>query len=112
MKAAGIDYIVTCTYRSDEEQAALFAQGRTAPGRIVTNAPPGRSAHNCASRDGPAAKAFDIVVLAAGKPDWDGSHPAWEAAGKIGEKVGLEWAGRWRSFPEKPHFQSPHWDKT
>jgi peptidoglycan LD-endopeptidase CwlK len=42
----GIDLLVTCTYRSDEEQAALYAISRTKPGRRVTNAPPGRSMHN------------------------------------------------------------------
>jgi peptidoglycan L-alanyl-D-glutamate endopeptidase CwlK len=110
MKTAGVEYIVTCTYRSDDEQAALFAQGRTTPGNIVTNAPPGQSAHNCVDPAGnPAAHAFDIVPVVNGKPDWDGTHPVWEQAGKIGESVGLEWAGRWHSFKEKPHFQLPNW---
>lgn len=113
MIAAKIAFLVTCTYRSEDEQAVLFAQGRTTPGKIVTNAPPGRSAHNCfdSANQTRAARAFDIVVLAAGKPDWDGTHPAWDQAGAIGEKAGLEWAGRWHSFPEKPHFQLPHWDQ-
>jgi peptidoglycan L-alanyl-D-glutamate endopeptidase CwlK len=111
MKAAGIDYLVTCTYRSEQEQQALFDQGRNTPGKIVTNAPPGRSAHNCTDPVGnPAARAFDVVPMVNGKPDWDGSHPDWERTGRIGESVGLEWAGRWHSFPEKPHFQLPHWD--
>ena len=42
----GIDILVTCTYRSDEEQARLYAQGRTKPGLKVTNAKPGQSMHN------------------------------------------------------------------
>lgn len=33
-------------YRSIEEQNALYAQGRTAPGKRVTNAKGGQSAHN------------------------------------------------------------------
>lgn len=111
MKKASIEFIVTCTHRSGNEQDALYAQGRTKPGRIVTNARAGQSAHNCTEDGKPAAKAFDIVIMQAGKPDWDGSHPAWLKAGLIGEACGLEWAGRWRSFPEKPHFQLPHWDK-
>ncbi len=110
MRAAGIDYILTCTYRSDEEQDALYTHGRTAPGPIVTNAQAGESAHNCKDVEGkPAARAFDIVPVVNGKPDWDGSHPVWEQAGEIGESVGLEWAGRWKSFKEKPHFQLPNW---
>ena len=38
---AGIDLIVTCTSRTLEEQTALYAQGRTLPGRIVTYAKAG-----------------------------------------------------------------------
>jgi peptidoglycan L-alanyl-D-glutamate endopeptidase CwlK len=110
MRVAGIDYILTCTYRSDEEQTALYAQGRTAPGSIVTNAQAGQSAHNCEDPAGnPAARAFDVVPVVNGKPDWDGSHPVWEQVGKIGEAAGLEWAGRWKSFKEKPHFQLSNW---
>lgn len=110
MVDAQIDYIVTCTYRSEDEQTKLYAQGRTAPGNVVTNAKAGESAHNCEDPNGnPAARAFDIVPMVNGKPDWDGTHPVWEQAGKIGEGVGLEWAGRWKSFKEKPHFQLPNW---
>jgi len=31
----------------------------------------------------------------------------WKRVGEIGEKVGLEWAGRWTTFREYPHFQHP-----
>ena len=34
MDAAGIPFILTCTKRTQEEQNALYAQGRTAPGRV------------------------------------------------------------------------------
>lgn len=111
MRAAGIDYILTCTYRSPEEQTLLYAQGRTMPGAIVTNAQAGQSAHNCFDDDNqtPASRAFDVVPVVNGKPDWDGSHPVWEQMGAIGESASLEWAGRWKSFKEKPHFQLPNW---
>lgn len=113
MKDAKIDYILTCTYRSDDEQAKLFAQGRTAPGNVVTNAPPGQSAHNCVNpAGGPAARAFDIVPVVNGKPCWDSANPVWQSVGKIGEAVGLEWAGRWKSFKEFPHFQLPNWKQS
>ena len=42
----GIDLLVTSTYRDNESQAALYAQGRTAMGRIITNANAGDSFHN------------------------------------------------------------------
>lgn len=45
-RAAGQDYWATSGTRTMAEQAALYFQGRTAPGKIVTNARPGMSLHN------------------------------------------------------------------
>lgn len=103
--AQGIDFIFTCTYRSAGEQNALYAQGRTAPGRIVTNAKAGQSRHNTTLNGKPASEAFDIVPMVNGKPCWDAKHPAWQTLGAIGESLGLEWAARWKTFKEFPHFQ-------
>lgn len=99
---AGLDLLVTCTARTLAEQAQLYAQGRTAPGKIVTNAPPGESAHNF-------GLAIDVVPIINGKPDWEGAHPVWAQAGNLGEAAGLEWAGRWVHMREMPHFQLPNW---
>lgn len=102
----GIDLLVTCTYRSDEEQDALYAQGRTKPGRIVTNAKAGTSNHNKVSAHGkPASTAIDVVPLRLGKPVWDVNDPVWNTVVQIGEGLGLEWAGRWARFKEYAHFQ-------
>jgi peptidoglycan L-alanyl-D-glutamate endopeptidase CwlK len=106
----GVDLIVTCTYRSDEEQARLYAIGRTKPGRRVTNAKPGQSMHNFRFNGKPASLAVDVVPLRAGKPVWgtNGDDLAlWQKVGKLGEAAGLEWAGRWTRFREFPHFQHP-----
>jgi len=94
----GIDLLITSTYRDNESQEALYEQGRTRPGKIVTNAKPGESWHNYRC-------AVDIVPLVNGKPNWDGSDPIWQTIGELGEKAGLEWAGRWHSFKELAHFQ-------
>ena len=99
--AQGLDVLVTCTLRDYEAQAALFAQGRTAPGPIVTNARPGESWHQFGC-------ALDVVPLRNGKPVWgtkgaDGT--LWALIGDIGQEHGLEWAGRWSHFREMPHFQ-------
>lgn len=102
---AGYDVLVTCTYRSNAEQAAAYAQGRTVPGKIVTNAKPGQSLHNTTLHGKPAAQALDVVPLRFGKPVWDSKDPAWQAIGKIGEANGFEWAGRWKRMREFPHFQ-------
>lgn len=105
----GIDFLVTCTYRSNEEQARLYAQGRTKAGRIVTKTKPGKSKHNSTFADGtPAAKAFDIVILINGKPEWSGAHPHWRKAGKIGTDIGLTWGGNWKGIIDMPHFELPN----
>lgn len=101
---ADIDVLVTCTYRSGIEQAALYAQGRTAPGAIVTNAQPGESLHNLLLNGNPGARAFDVVPLVNGRPMWDAQNPLWEKLGEIGEAVGLQWGGRWK-HPDRPHFE-------
>lgn len=97
-EAAGLDILIYCTYRSPEEQNELYAQGRTKPGRIVTNARGGDSFHNhrCA---------FDFVPLVAGKPAWNDSS-LYAKAGSIAEAVGLEWSGRWSGkLRETAHCQ-------
>jgi peptidoglycan L-alanyl-D-glutamate endopeptidase CwlK len=102
-----IDILVTCTYRSDDEQARLYAQSRTKPGPRLTNAPPGRSMHNFRVGGKPASLAVDIVPMVSGKPVWSASAPVWQKVGKLGEEAGLEWAGRWKRGREYPHFQHP-----
>lgn len=99
--AAGIDVLVTSTYRDNESQAALYAQGRTAPGKKVTNADAGQSMHNW-------RVALDVVPMRAGKPVWstNGDDGAlWRKVGSIGQQVGFEWGGAWAKFKDYPHFQ-------
>lgn len=106
-EAAGVDVLITCTYRSNEEQEALYSQGRTKPGNIVTRARAGQSAHNFKIGPAPAAKAFDVVPLDEfGHCIWDASHPDWQTLGRIGTEIGLNWYGAPGSkFREYPHFQ-------
>lgn len=100
---AGIELLIYCTLRSNIEQAALYAVGRTKPGAVVTNAAPGKSLHN--PDDFGRAWAFDAVPLIAGKAAWN-NHALVDKMGEIGESCGLEWAGRWRgSIKERVHFQ-------
>ena len=97
-KAEGIDLLVTSTYRDNASQEALYAQGRTAPGRIVTNARSGQSYHNYRC-------AVDVVPIRNGKAIWDAKDPVWQRIGALGKAAGLEWAGDWKRFKEFPHFQ-------
>jgi len=97
----GIDLLVTCTFRDREEQATLYALGRTVPGKKVTNAKAGQSMHNY-------GLAYDVVPMRLGKPVW-GTTGAdlllWKKVGELGKEAGLEWAGEWVGFKEFPHFQ-------
>ncbi len=95
--AQGIDLLVTSTYRDFESQAALYAQGRTAPGNIVTDAQPGESFHNF-------RVALDFCPLVNGKCDWD-DPKLFARVGIIAEGLGFEWAGRWTTFTELAHVQ-------
>ena len=107
-KAAGIDLLVTCTWRSGAEQDALYAQGRTTPGSIVTRAKAGQSKHNHTLAGRPASLALDVVPLRLGKPVWAASDAIWQDVGRIGKACGLEWAGEWKRMREFPHFQHPN----
>jgi peptidoglycan L-alanyl-D-glutamate endopeptidase CwlK len=97
-KQSGIDVIITSTYRDTESQDALYAQGRTIPGSVVTKAKGGESFHNYRC-------AVDIVPIINGKADWNGSHPVWAKLGELGKEAGLDWAGGWKTFKELAHFQ-------
>lgn len=96
-KSQGIDVIITSTYRDFASQDALFAQGRTKPGKKVTNARAGQSYHNFRC-------AFDFVPIVNGKAMWNDTG-LFTKCGEIAELVGLEWAGRWTKFKEMAHCQ-------
>jgi peptidoglycan L-alanyl-D-glutamate endopeptidase CwlK len=92
------------TLRTFAEQNVLYAQGRTKPGKIVTNAKGGLSYHNY-------GMAIDIVLIANGAASWD-SGKDFDADGKadwmevvsifkqFGWEAGIDW-----KFRDAPHFQ-------
>lgn len=94
--ALGIDARVTEGLRTAAEQQHLYNQGRTRPGKIVTNAKPWQSNHNFGF-------ANDITVFKNGKPDWSDTKP-YQVIGREAEKLGLEWGGRWKAV-DMPHVQ-------
>lgn len=103
-KLRGIDMLIICTYRDVDCQNALYEQGRTKPGHIVTKAKGGESFHNY-------RLAFDAVPIVNGKPLWQVFDtagkmlPQWKEVADIAAECGLEWAGNWKSFKEYDHFQ-------
>lgn len=96
-KAKDIDVLVYCTYRSASEQDDLYRIGREIPGKRVTNAKGGQSMHQY-------RVAWDAVPLIGGKPAWSNSE-LYLRMGEAAEALGIEWAGRWKSFRETAHFQ-------
>jgi peptidoglycan L-alanyl-D-glutamate endopeptidase CwlK len=85
--------------RTPEEQAKLYAQGRTAPGKVVTNADgtKKKSEH----QEGLAA---DLTVFDKNGKKVD-SKKVWDMIGKIAEEEGLTWGGRWKSPYDPGHVQ-------
>ena len=99
--AVGITIKVIDGTRTWAEQDALYAQGRTRPGGIVTNAKGGESNHNFGI-------AFDIGVFEGSR--YLGDSPKYKAVGTLGIELGLEWGGDWKSLVDQPHFQlRPRW---
>lgn len=99
------------TLRTEAEQNALYAQGRTTPGKIVTNAKAFESYHNY-------GLAVDIVLLV--DKDKNGSYESaswetnvdfdgdgvsdWQEVVKIFKKHGWTAGIDWK-FMDAPHFE-------
>ncbi|MGB7925246.1 MAG: peptidoglycan-binding protein [Pyrinomonadaceae bacterium] len=96
----GIQLEVVQGMRTIAEQDALFAQGRSKPGNVVTNARGGQSNHNY-------GLAVDLVPFTNGKPNWLAPNSIWMALGSEAESLGLEWGGSWKKFLDRPHVQLP-----
>lgn len=96
-----IDMRVTDGFRSFQDQDALYAQGRTAPGNRVTGARGGQSWHNYGL--GVDATFMDQN----GTPHWQttGEYAdLWDRYGELGEQNGLTWGGNWNT-PDRPHLE-------
>lgn len=97
-KSEGLNVDLFQGLRSFDEQAELYANGRTKPGKIVTNAKPGSTWHNY-------GLAVDIVFKTPkGKWTWDESCD-WAKLGKLGKECGLSWGGDWKKLKDRPHFE-------
>ena len=99
----GITVVIGETFRTVAEQDALYAQGRTKPGKKVTNAP--GSSYSSQHQWGIA---FDFYL----KMDIDGdgstsddafndSTGMFKKAAEIAKDLGLDWGGDWKSLEDK-----------
>ncbi len=96
---AGHPVILTHTLRTMEEQAKDYAQGRSLPGKVITNAQAGQSPHNY-------GMAFDFAM--AGPVAYPLDAP-WEKLGQIGESLGMVWGGRWVHLKDLDHLERSDW---
>jgi peptidoglycan L-alanyl-D-glutamate endopeptidase CwlK len=113
--AAGWKISIISGTRTYQAQDILFAEGRTTPGPIVTNAPAGYSNHNFGI-------AFDIGIFndqgqyIDDLPDsvptqWTQADVSryYRALAPIGRALGLEWGGDWSSIDDEPHYELNPW---
>ncbi|AHV98971.1 M15 family metallopeptidase [Paenibacillus sabinae] len=104
--ACGVPIVITQGLRTIDEQNALYAQGRTTRGQIVTNARGGYSYHNF-------GVAIDFALLLPdGGVSWDTKRDGdcdgladWGEVVAQAKRLGWDWGGDWRSFTDLPHFE-------
>jgi peptidoglycan L-alanyl-D-glutamate endopeptidase CwlK len=102
----GIHVVITNGFRSVQEQNRLYAQGRTTPGNIVTDAKGGQSYHNY-------GLAVDFALeTPSGNVIWDMQYdgnkngvPDWTEVADIAKSLGFQWGGDWAQFKDYCHLQ-------
>ena len=109
---AGIAIRIVQGLRTIAEQNELYAQGRTKPGNIVTNAKGGSSYHNyglaidfalLVDKDGNGT--YDELSWDIKKDNDKDGVADWLEVVKVFEAGGWEWGGRWSSIKDMPHVQ-------
>lgn len=87
---------IVSAYRSMEEQEKIYAQGRTAPGEVVTKAIPGSSYHQY-------GLAADIVPLSvSGGLNYNYDQSKWL---NIASQWNITWGGSWTGFKDLDHWE-------
>ncbi len=106
IQSKNIDIRVTQGLRTIEEQNILYNQGRTSPGKIVTNAKGGDSLHNYGlaidfcmlHKDGTISFSMNEDIDNDGKRDWI-------EVVEVFKKYGWTWGGDFKSITDTPHFE-------
>ena len=105
-RKAGLTIGIGECLRTVAEQDALYAKGRTKPGNKVTNCK--GSSYSSMHQWGVA---FDFYRDDGKGAYYDGDG-FFTKVGKLGQSLGLEWGGSWKSITDKPHFQLSDWGST
>lgn len=102
----GIEVVITHDFRSIDEQDALYNQGRSLSGNIVTNAKGGESYHNYGLAIDFALRTPEgDVVWDMERDDNGNGKPDWLEVVELAKELGFTWGGDWANFPDYPHLQ-------
>jgi hypothetical protein len=101
-KNRGLDVLITETLRTQEEQEALYAKGRTEPGKIVTNCRGYQSPHCW-------GVSFDFCRNKKGW-EYDNIDGFFDKVGQVikditSGELDLYWGGDFKTFVDKPHAE-------
>ena len=134
LKSAGVQAVVTYTFRTTEEQQALYAQGRKPLAEVNAlrekaglyqikeylgkdkkiHSDNDYSVTNCdgvkkrsAHQTGSALDVVpDLDPTEREVPGWPApADPRWGVIATAFRKHGFEWGGDWEEFPDYPHYQ-------
>lgn len=89
--------------RTLAQQAILYAQGRSTPGKVVTLALPGASAHNY----GLAADLWPMTP--GGDYDWSAPDKLFRAMADQAQQLGLVAGYYFKSIHDSPHVEAKNW---
>lgn len=104
----GITIVVTDGMRTTEEQNALYEQGRSASGSIVTNVKGGHSYHNYGLAIDFALRPVEDNKQVIWDMEYDGNgngQSDWMEVVAIAKELGFSWGGDWQGFRDYPHLQ-------
>ena len=102
LEQTGWEWVVVQGRRTIAEQNSLYAQGRTAPGNIVTNAQGGSSAHNF-------GLAVDMVPIKDNTLWWDAPDSLFKQYADLAQQQGLVAGYYFHSIHDPDHIEDGSW---
>lgn len=118
LRALGVSgVLITETRRELAVQMAYFSRGRMAPEHVRMMYAAAGINQQLSDKDTQipitrtlksqhlSGLAMDAVPMRNGKLWWDAPAVVWHRMGAIAEQRGWEWGGRWKDFPDMPHYQ-------
>lgn len=105
LKLTGRPMRLTDGIRDLKRQEAIYAQGRTTPGPLITSSRPGESLHHYGCAADSCFRGSDPFLSSLAKKDPREAESVWDTLGRMARGHGLEWGGDWRKPVDRPHCQ-------